>query len=59
MCGRDCASKYRHQTKVNKQAMNFFVYYEVDEEVAQHALSLNNYHMEDNGEAEYHHWNFA
>ena len=40
--------------KVNKQAVNFRVFYEVDEEEAQHALSLNNYHQEGNGDAPYH-----
>ena len=41
--------------------MNFsefpkYVFYEVDEEEAEHALSLNNYHKEGNGDAPYHQW---
>ena len=45
-------------TSTSTEAVNFFVCYEVDEEVtvAQHALSPNNYHMEGTGEAEYLQW---
>ena len=37
--------------KVNKQAINFYVYYDVDEQKAAHALSLDNYHGDGTGEA--------
>ena len=42
--------------KVNKITVNFRVFYEVDEQEAEHTLSLNNYHQEGNGDAPYHHW---
>ena len=33
VCGKDCAPEYINRKKANKQAVNFVVFYEVDEEV--------------------------
>ena len=36
--------KFNSRRKVNKQPINFYVYYEADDQEAAHALSLDNYH---------------
>ena len=52
MHGRNTDSR----RKVNKQTVNFRVFCEVDEEEAENALSLNNYHQHGDGDAPYHQW---
>jgi hypothetical protein len=36
--------------------INFDVLYEIDEQEAAHALSLNSYQMDGTGDADHHHW---
>ena len=36
--------------------INFFDFYEIDEQEAEHVLSLKNYHKEGTGNADYQHW---
>jgi hypothetical protein len=42
--------------KVRNQLINFYVFYEVGQQEAEHALSLNNYHKAGTGDAAYQHW---
>jgi hypothetical protein len=42
--------------KVEKQIINFHVFYEIDGQEAAHALSLFNYYTEGTGKADYHRW---
>ena len=41
---------------VNKHPINFYIFYEIDEQEAEHAESLKNYHKEGTGTADYQHW---
>ncbi len=36
---------------VNKHSINFYILYEIDEQEAEHAESLKNYHKEGTGNA--------
>jgi len=38
------------------QTIDFSVIHEIDEQEAEHALSLNNYHKEGTGNANYQYW---
>ena len=43
--------------QLDKQPVNFYVFYEIDKQVAKHALSLKNYRKEGaRGDTDYHHW---
>ena len=42
--------------KVRSQPINFSIFYEIDEQEAEHALSLNNYHKEDTGNTHNQDW---
>ena len=46
MCTEDSALKYHARRKVNRQLINFYVYFDVDEQEAAHTLSLDNYYRE-------------
>ena len=39
-----------------KQHIDFYVFYEIDEQESEHALSLNNHHKEDTGDADHQRW---
>ena len=42
--------------KINKHPINFYIFYEIDEQGAEHAYSLKNYHKEGQGNADYQYW---
>jgi hypothetical protein len=42
--------------KIRNQPINFSIFYEINEQGAEHALSLNNYHKDVTADAEYKHW---
>ena len=42
--------------KVRIQLIDFYVFYEIGQQEAEHALSLNNYHKAGTGEAAYQQW---
>jgi hypothetical protein len=41
--------------KVRSKTIDFYVVYEIDEQEAQHAFSLNNYHKEGTWRSDYQH----
>jgi hypothetical protein len=49
----DASSERR---KLRNQHINFFVSSKIDEQEAEHALSVKNYQKEGTGDAAYQHW---